>query len=77
MIEIDAPGRADDLVASLANAFLTGTAYDDDTVHIVDLHGSDPEDVIDELAAYADRLGITDARIVTNLSSPQGEWDEQ
>ena len=65
MIELDVPDGADDLVEALPDAGLTGTAIDKDTVRILNTHGSDPDDVIDELMSYANRFGIHGARIIS------------
>lgn len=60
-IAITAPGRANQLVTELADTGLVTIALDEDHAHIVDLHDTAPDDVLDELAAYADRLGIHNA----------------
>lgn len=64
VIEIDCPGNADELVEELANAVLGATAMDADTVRVLDLGGSDIEDVMFEIGWYSDRLGITDMRVI-------------
>lgn len=63
-------GQADYLVSCLPNIGLGGTALDDETVLILDLAGSDPEDVAYEIEEYGDRFGVTRTEIVESI--PRG-----
>lgn len=63
MIVVTTDAHAAYLVESLPNVGLTGTAVDEDVVHIYDLAGSDPEDVKYELEEYGDRFGIKSVEV--------------